>query len=257
MPNGDRLRCKAESDLHEISEIEIKNIKSISGSKQIIFLGQERDTVEDRKKERGWKSILHKGSSIRKDSSRTMIGMTPECRDMHSELVFWSLDFIWKTVATFSLLQLTLVLLIVVAILMHYLRMLYESRRMLVVRVVKKSGKAHITAQVKQPPSPWPLPIIGNLANLVRFQAPFQGFTELSKQFGAIYGLQLGSTKCVVVNSLDAIRQILHKKGSFFGGRPDFLRYHSLFAGDRNNCKLVNTFFTSISSKDFLFSRNS
>ncbi|KAL7739545.1 hypothetical protein ACLKA6_008671 [Drosophila palustris] len=37
------------------------------------------------------------------------------------------------------------------------------------------------------------------------------------------------------VNNLELIREVLNKNGKFFGGRPDFLRYHKLFGGDRNN----------------------
>lgn len=97
-------------------------------------------------------------------------------------------------------------------------------------------GQSVITV-AKQPPGPTPLPIIGNLISLASYEGPFQGFTELSKKYGEIYSLKLGTSKCVVVNNLNIIREVLNKKGKFFGGRPDFLRYHSLFGGDRNNCK--------------------
>ncbi|KAM8706526.1 hypothetical protein ACLKA7_010744 [Drosophila subpalustris] len=68
-----------------------------------------------------------------------------------------------------------------------------------------------------------------------RFDNPFQGFGTLAKQYGDIYSLTLGHTRCLIVNNLDLIREVLNKNGKFFGGRPNFLRYDKLFGGDRNN----------------------
>ncbi|XP_028169064.1 cytochrome P450 307a1 [Ostrinia nubilalis] len=88
---------------------------------------------------------------------------------------------------------------------------------------------------IKTAPGPTPLPIIGNLYNLGTHESPFQAFTELSKKYGDIFSLTLGNTPCVVVNNLELIREVLNQNGKFFGGRPDFIRFHKLFAGDRNN----------------------
>ncbi|EDW81210.1 uncharacterized protein Dwil_GK19177 [Drosophila willistoni] len=88
----------------------------------------------------------------------------------------------------------------------------------------------------KQAPGPKPWPIIGNLDILGQFKHnPFEGFGELTKKYGDIYSLTLGHTRCLVVNNLELIREVLNQNGKFFGGRPDFLRYHKLFGGDRNN----------------------
>lgn len=91
--------------------------------------------------------------------------------------------------------------------------------------------------EYKQAPGPLPWPILGNLALFSRYETPFQGFTELAKQYGDAYTLTLGTTRCLVVNNLDLIREVLNQNGKFFGGRPDFLRFHVLFGGNRNNCK--------------------
>lgn len=74
-----------------------------------------------------------------------------------------------------------------------------------------------------QPPGPLPWPIIGNLAILGQFDSPFKAFSELGKKYGDIFGLTLGNTRCVVVNNLDLIKEILNENGKYFGGRPDFL----------------------------------
>ncbi|KAJ8945603.1 hypothetical protein NQ314_009130 [Rhamnusium bicolor] len=85
------------------------------------------------------------------------------------------------------------------------------------------------------PPGPKPWPLIGSLHLLGEYETPFQAFTVLSKIYGDIFSISLGSTPCVVVNSFDLIKEVLITKGGDFGGRPDFLRFHKLFGGDRNN----------------------
>uniref|UniRef100_A0A1A9WV93 Cytochrome P450 n=1 Tax=Glossina brevipalpis TaxID=37001 RepID=A0A1A9WV93_9MUSC len=97
--------------------------------------------------------------------------------------------------------------------------------------VTPKSGM-EMVKEYKQAPGPIPWPIIGNLSLLLRFEVPFEGFTELSKELGDIYSLTIGSVRCLVVNNLDLIKEVLNQNGKFFGGRPDFLRYHKLFGGD-------------------------
>lgn len=84
-------------------------------------------------------------------------------------------------------------------------------------------------------PNPWPL--IGSLHLLGKYETPFQAFTALSKLYGDIFSINLGSTPCVVVNNFKLIKEVLITKGADFGGRPDFIRFHKLFGGDRNNCK--------------------
>jgi hypothetical protein len=73
-----------------------------------------------------------------------------------------------------------------------------------------------------QPPGPLPMPIIGNLAVLGKYDVPFEGFSALSKIYGDVYSLTLGSIRCVVVNSLESIKEVLNQNGKFFGGRPNF-----------------------------------
>uniref|UniRef100_A0A8D8TKG2 Cytochrome P450 307a1 n=2 Tax=Cacopsylla melanoneura TaxID=428564 RepID=A0A8D8TKG2_9HEMI len=84
-------------------------------------------------------------------------------------------------------------------------------------------------------PGPRPFPVIGNLACFRDCDTPFRVFTDLSKEYGDIYSLQMGTTPCIVVNSFELIKEILIVQGSIFGGRPDFIRYHRIFGNDRNN----------------------
>ncbi|XP_057672580.1 cytochrome P450 307a1-like [Diorhabda carinulata] len=85
------------------------------------------------------------------------------------------------------------------------------------------------------PPGPKPWPLIGSLHLVGQHRTPFEAFTALSKIYGDIYSIHLGSTPCVVVNNFDLIKEVLISKGGDFDARPDFIRFHKLFGGDRNN----------------------
>lgn len=87
------------------------------------------------------------------------------------------------------------------------------------------------------PPRPWGLPVIGNMISLGLKPNPYECMTDMSRQLGAVFGLRLGGTDAVVVNDLSSIREVLVTKGDHFDGRPNFLRYHQLFGGDRDNCE--------------------
>ncbi|KAI5636801.1 cytochrome p450 domain-containing protein [Phthorimaea operculella] len=109
----------------------------------------------------------------------------------------------------------------------------FQSKKTTVKKSSKYSGEKSVV--LSQAPGPFPLPVVGSLHLLGRHDSPFQAFTELAKEYGDIFSVTLGSTKCLVVNNLELIREVLNQNGKFFGGRPDFLRFHKLFAGDRNN----------------------
>lgn len=111
----------------------------------------------------------------------------------------------------------------------------------------KFTNVMNIYSQAPGPKFIWP--ILGNLTELGKYDAPSIAFTELAKLYGDIYSMTLGTTKCLVVNNLDLIREVLNQNGKYFGARPDFLRFHKLFGGDRSNCKfwkiiqLYNSFY--------------
>ncbi|XP_055679257.1 cytochrome P450 307a1-like [Lutzomyia longipalpis] len=140
---------------------------------------------------------------------------------------------------------LTLILLFVTLI-VSYIRVLMEWRRKVYITSVpftknkNRQSTDHLSVEpvVKeydQAPGPAPWPILGNLALLGQHENPFQAFTELSYKYGDAYSLTLGTTRCFVANNLELIQEVLSQNGKFFGGRPDFLRFHKLFGGDRNN----------------------
>lgn len=129
---------------------------------------------------------------------------------------------------------------------LNYLKILYEAKRKIkitTIETVKTDGqlKQHtIVKEYAQAPGPryiWP--IIGNLPELGKYAAPSIAFTELARKYGDIYSMTLGSTRCLVVNNLDLIREVLNQNGKSFGARPDFIRFHKLFGGNRGNCKYI------------------
>ncbi|KAH6835547.1 hypothetical protein C2S53_017182 [Perilla frutescens var. hirtella] len=69
----------------------------------------------------------------------------------------------------------------------------------------------------KLPPGPYPLPIIGNMLQLDR--KIHYSFTKLSKQYGPLMSIHLGSLYSVVVSSPEMAKEILQKHGQVFSGR--------------------------------------
>lgn len=140
--------------------------------------------------------------------------------------------------------------LIVILLVVDYLKVMYKYMRCVYTPNVanimgkylinSKTGKKVSSHRYEQAPGPLPWPIIGNLHLLRRHRVPFQAFTELVRLYGDIYTLTLGSTRCLIVNNLKYIHEVLNQNGKFVSGRPDFLRYHALFGGNRNNCKYIN-----------------
>lgn len=147
---------------------------------------------------------------------------------------------------------LVLAVLTIILSVVCYFKILYEWHRKVRVQTVRSSRKQpSATQQVATPqhggedqletfsqaPGPMPWPILGSLAILGKYEVPFEGFTALARKYGDVYSLTLGTNRCLVVNSLELIREVLNQNGRYFGGRPDFLRFHKLFGGDRNNCE--------------------
>lgn len=143
----------------------------------------------------------------------------------------------------------------VALLLASYLKVLYEySRKVdrdqvrnyvesLSLYKSKKSGAGPVIAKkVPQAPGPVPWPILGNLSLLAKYDNPFVAFTDLSEKFGDAFTLTLGSTRCIVLNSVELITEALSRNGKYFGDRPDFIRFHRLFGGDRNNCEFQTRF---------------
>ncbi|KAF8779772.1 hypothetical protein HU200_002274 [Digitaria exilis] len=83
------------------------------------------------------------------------------------------------------------------------------------------------------PPGPKPWPIIGNL-NLIAGELPHRSIHELSKRYGPLMQLRLGSLPVVVGSSAEMARFFLKTKDATFSNRPRFAiaKYASYDASD-------------------------
>ncbi|KAH6804549.1 hypothetical protein C2S51_032796 [Perilla frutescens var. frutescens] len=86
----------------------------------------------------------------------------------------------------------------------------------------------------KLPPGPYPLPIIGNMLQLGR--KPHHSFAQLSKQYGPLMSIHLGSLYTVVASSPEMAKEILHKHGQVFSGR---IILQALHACDHDTLSIV------------------
>lgn len=116
---------------------------------------------------------------------------------------------------------------ILVLLLVIYFKLVYKCKRGVEVSVdiIRKTEDGWKNSKVDvlpQPPGPVPWPILGNLALLGQYKSPFEGFTALSKIYGGVYSLTLGTTRCVVLSDLNIIKEMLNQNGKYFGGRPNF-----------------------------------
>ncbi|KAL6322108.1 hypothetical protein AAG906_005045 [Vitis piasezkii] len=76
-------------------------------------------------------------------------------------------------------------------------------------------GRKPSTASL--PPGPRPFPIIGNILKLG--DKPHQSLTNLSKTYGPVMSLKLGSISTIVVSSPETAKEVLHRNDQAFSGR--------------------------------------
>ncbi|PKK33110.1 cytochrome P450 2K6 [Columba livia] len=78
--------------------------------------------------------------------------------------------------------------------------------------------KSHM--EEKFPPGPRPLPIIGNL-HIMDLKRPHLTMLELSKTYGPVFSIWMGSRKVVVLSGYDTVKEALVKQADAFAGRPE------------------------------------
>ena len=69
------------------------------------------------------------------------------------------------------------------------------------------------------PPGPFPLPVIGNLLS-VGLKQPYRDLANMTKKYGKLFRIQMGSRRVIVINSYDIAREALVGKAEDFAGRP-------------------------------------
>ncbi|XP_077147728.1 cytochrome P450 2K4-like isoform X2 [Ranitomeya variabilis] len=80
------------------------------------------------------------------------------------------------------------------------------------------------------PPGPRPLPIIGNL-HILDMKRPHLTMHELSKKYGAVYTLQLGVEKVIVICGYEAVKDALVNHADEFSGRPKLAMFDEMYKG--------------------------
>lgn len=78
-------------------------------------------------------------------------------------------------------------------------------------------------------PGPKSLPIIGNVLELG--PRPYLSLTEMSKQYGDVFQIQIGMRPVVVLSGNETVRQALIKQGDDFSGRPDLYSFRYINNG--------------------------
>jgi 3-hydroxyphenylacetate 6-hydroxylase len=73
-------------------------------------------------------------------------------------------------------------------------------------------------------PTNWPL--VGNIPD-IKYNAA-EKYREWSKQFGAVYQIQLGNEPVIVVNSAEAARKIFGGNSQALSSRPVFWTFHKV-----------------------------
>ena len=91
----------------------------------------------------------------------------------------------------------------------------------------------HLSRLSNFPSGPFPLPVIGNLHQLGH--KPHEGLKRLSKKYGDVFSLSIGSQRIVAVNSLGATREALIQRGDAFSGRPQDVYTGAIFSRNYQN----------------------
>ncbi|KAI1886498.1 hypothetical protein AGOR_G00196360 [Albula goreensis] len=70
----------------------------------------------------------------------------------------------------------------------------------------------------REPPGPWPLPLLGNLL-LLDLKKPYVSLNELSKKYGPVFTVKFGPKKVVVLAGYKTVKQALVNFAEEFGDR--------------------------------------
>ncbi|XP_077187150.1 cytochrome P450 2K1-like [Paroedura picta] len=97
------------------------------------------------------------------------------------------------------------------------------------------------------PPGPRPLPLIGNL-HLMDLKKPYITMCKLSKQYGSVFSIQLGSQKTVVLSGYETVMEALVNQAEAFAERPiipifdELVEGHGIIFAHGENWKVMRRF---------------
>ena len=83
------------------------------------------------------------------------------------------------------------------------------------------------------PPGPFPLPVLGNLLS-ISLDQPYRDFANLTRTYGKLFRVQMGSTKVIVINSYEIAKEALVTKAKDFAGRPPHF-FGAIFGRDNTD----------------------
>ncbi|NXK85138.1 CP1A5 protein, partial [Amazona guildingii] len=83
-----------------------------------------------------------------------------------------------------------------------------------------QSLRQHVPKGLRRPPGPRGFPILGNVLELRK--DPHVVLSRLSRRYGDVMEVKIGTWPVLVLSGLDTIKQALVKQGEDFMGRPDF-----------------------------------
>uniref|UniRef100_A0A3B4ES68 Cytochrome P450 2K1-like n=1 Tax=Pundamilia nyererei TaxID=303518 RepID=A0A3B4ES68_9CICH len=107
----------------------------------------------------------------------------------------------------------------------------------------------------KEPPGPRPLPLLGNLLQ-IDLKRPYKTLHELSKTYGSVFTVYLGTNKVVVLAGYEAVREALVNYAVEFGERnvspifKDLNRGHGILFANGESWKELRRFALA-TLKDF------
>uniref|UniRef100_A0A3Q3LF53 Cytochrome P450 1A n=1 Tax=Mastacembelus armatus TaxID=205130 RepID=A0A3Q3LF53_9TELE len=95
--------------------------------------------------------------------------------------------------------------------------------------LILKFFRTKIPEGLRRLPGPKPLPIIGNVLELG--SKPYQSLTAMSKRYGDVFQIQIGTRPVVVLCGSETVRHALIKQGDDFSGRPDLYSFQFINEG--------------------------
>lgn len=91
--------------------------------------------------------------------------------------------------------------------------------------------QTRVLKQRRLPPSPKKLPFLGNIQELLGHDLPHVALQRLSKEYGPLMLLQLGSIPTLVISSADVAREIFKAHDIVFSSRPQLYSANRLSYG--------------------------
>ncbi|CAN6201013.1 unnamed protein product [Urochloa humidicola] len=115
----------------------------------------------------------------------------------------------------------------------YYLYLGLALASLLAVIAKLRRGPAHGSHDLRLPPGPWQLPIIGSMHHLAG-QLPHRAMRDLARRHGPVMLLRIGEVPTVVVSSREAAREVMKTHDAAFASRPLSSTVRVLTSGGRD-----------------------